>query len=115
MAQEFLSYIAGDRYEALSAGTEPADKPHPEVVRAMSEKGITIEGPGLLLTPEMADSASRVIGMGCAVEEACPALQVPLEDWKLDDPKGKTEDEVRAIRDEIERRVAALVVQLDGA
>lgn len=113
MAEAFLKQIAGDRYEAMSAGTAPADKPHPEVVAAMQEEQIAMDGPGRMLTPDLAARASRVIGMGCAVQEACPALTVPLEDWALEDPKGKGPDEVRAIRDEIRRRVRALVDQLD--
>jgi protein-tyrosine-phosphatase len=61
----------------------------------------------------MTDEAERVIGMGCAVEEACPALRVPLEDWELDDPKGKTPEQVNAIRDQIEIKVRNLIAQLD--
>ena len=51
--------------------------------------------------------------MGCAVEQACPALRVPLEDWELDDPKGKPDDEVVEIRDRIEMKVRNLIAQLD--
>ena len=80
----------------------------------MTARGIPIaDGPGQLLTMETAERAAKVIGMGCAVEEACPALRVPLEDWKLDDPKGKSRAEVDAIRDDIESRVRALISELD--
>ncbi|MFN2587310.1 MAG: low molecular weight phosphatase family protein [Actinomycetota bacterium] len=114
MAEAFLSSLAGDRYRAISAGTEPAKRPHPEVVEAMAEAGVPIEDrPGTLLTREMAEDAVVVIGMGCAVEEACPALTVPLEDWALDDPKGKSPEEVAEIRDLIEMRVRNLVAKLD--
>ena len=114
MAEAFFNELAGDRYEGRSAGTVPAEKPHPEVVAAMSEVGMRLaEAPGTQLTQEMTDQAVRVIGMGCAVEEACPALRVPLEDWELDDPKGKSPDEVAAIRDQIEMKVRNLVAQLD--
>jgi arsenate reductase (thioredoxin) len=114
MAEAFFNDLAGDRYEGLSAGTEPAAAPHPEVVTAMREVGIELaEGPGTLLTRDTADAAVRVIGMGCAVEEACPALTVPLEDWELPDPKGKSADEVAEIRDRIELKVRNLVAQLD--
>ncbi|MGI8773582.1 MAG: low molecular weight phosphatase family protein [Actinomycetota bacterium] len=114
MAAAFLNEMAGDRYLGVSAGTEPASKPHLEVVQAMAEIGISIEEtPGTLLTQEMTDDALRVIGMGCAVEEACPALRVPLENWSLDDPKGRTHDEVAEIRDKIEMKVRNLVGQLD--
>lgn len=114
MAEAFFNQLAGDRYEARSAGTQPADHPHPEVVAAMREAGIEIEDrPGAMLTQEMTDGAERVIGMGCAVEEACPALRVPLEDWELDDPKGKPPEEVAEIRDQIEMKIRNLIAQLD--
>lgn len=113
MAEAFFNEMAGDRYRGLSAGTEPAERPHPEVVKAMAEVGVEIpDSPGTLLTQELADGAVRVIGMGCAVEEACPALRVPLEDWELDDPKGKSPDEVGEIRDMIELRVRNLIGKL---
>ena len=116
MAEAFLESVAGDRYRAMSAGTVPADKPHPEVVRAMEEIGVSLRGgPGRMLTQELTDEAIRVIGMGCAVEEACPALRVPLEDWQLEDPKGKSPAQVAEIRDMIEMRVRNLVAQLDRA
>lgn len=115
MAEAFFNHFAGDRYEGVSAGTEPAAAPHPEVVTAMASRGIALEDrPGTLLTPQLADKATRVVGMGCNVEEACPALRIPLEDWKLDDPKGRSPDEVSAIRDEIERRVEQLIKELDA-
>jgi arsenate reductase len=114
MAEAFFDQLAGDRYEGRSAGTVPADAPHPEVVTAMAEVGVELdEGPGTMLTQDMTDEAIRVIGMGCAVEEACPALRVPLEDWELDDPKGKSPEEVAEIRDRIEMKVRNLVAQLD--
>jgi arsenate reductase len=114
MAEAFLASLAGDRYRAVSAGTEPAEHPQREVVEAMAEVHLPLEDrPGTMLTQEMADEAVLVVGMGCAVEEACPALRVPLEDWALDDPKGKSPKEVAEIRDAIEMRVRNLVARLD--
>ena len=114
MAEAFFNQLAGDRYEGRSAGTVPAAHPHPEVVAAMSEIDIELsQTPGTMLTQEMTDDAVRVIGMGCAVEEACPALRVPLEDWDLEDPKGKSAEEVAEIRDQIEMKVRNLIAQLD--
>ncbi|MEA2461746.1 MAG: hypothetical protein QOH90_1923 [Actinomycetota bacterium] len=114
MAEAFFNQMAGDRYVGLSAGTKPAAKPHPEVVAAMRDVGVEIDdGPGTLLTPEMADRATLVVGMGCNVEEACPALTVPLEDWQLEDPKGKSPDDVADIRDRTEMRVRNLIAKLD--
>ena len=114
MAEAFLDKLAGDRYRAMSAGTQPADRPHKEVVESMAEIDVPLKGgPGRMLTEEMANEALKVIGMGCNVEEACPALRVPLEDWELDDPKGKSPEEVAEIRDLIEMRVRNLVAKLD--
>ena len=114
MAEAFLTSLAGDRYHAMSAGTEPAEHPHREVMEAMADVHLPLEDrPGTMLTQEMTDNALLVVGMGCAVEEACPALRVPLEDWALDDPKGKSPQEVAEIRDLIEMRVRNLVARLD--
>ena len=116
MAEAFFRDLAGDSFRVESAGTVPAGHPHPEVVAAMAERGIPLEDrPGTLLTQERANEAARVIGMGCAVEEACPALRVPLEDWELEDPKGKSPDQVARIRDEIEGRVRALLAELSSS
>jgi arsenate reductase (thioredoxin) len=100
--------------KAASAGTVPASSVNPVVVQAMDEKGIDISSnTPKLLTPEMIDQATLVFTMGCSVEEVCPRpmlakMQKKLVDWKIDDPKGKTLEEVRKIRDEVERKVAAL-------
>lgn len=114
MAEAFFNQMAGDRYRALSAGTEPAEHPHPEVVAAMAEIGLEVpDTAGTMLTQELADQAERVVGMGCAVEEACPALRVPLEDWELEDPKGEPPEKVAEIRDLIEVRVRNLIGSLE--
>ena len=116
MAEGWFNQLSGDRYRGISAGTKPAEHAHPAVVEAMAEVGISIPNtPGRPLTYELTNQAMRVIGMGCAVEEACPALRVPLEDWGLDDPKGKDIDAVRTIRDDIRGRVEALIAELDAA
>lgn len=114
MAEAFFNRMAGDRYRAISAGTHPAPAPHPEVVDSLEDAGISITGPGKLLTSALAGSATRVIGMGCDVDEACPALKVPLEDWDLPDPKGKSRAQVDEVRDEIRSRVAGLIAELDA-
>ena len=115
MAEALFDRAAQGRYTAASAGTEPASRPHPEVVAAMAELGVTVpERPGRLLTPELADAATRLVSMGCAVEDACPATTTPMEDWALSDPKGQDMDTVRAIRDDIARRVDALLDELDA-
>lgn len=114
MAEAFFNHLAAGRYTARSAGTEPAAAPHPEVVRSMNERGVPIEeGAGVKLTPELVQRSRRVVGMGCNVHEACPALQVPLDDWQLEDPRGRSPREVDVIRDEVEKRVRDLLEELE--
>ncbi|MFN2613810.1 MAG: arsenate reductase ArsC [Actinomycetota bacterium] len=101
--------------DAISAGTEPSGHVHPEVVEAMSELGFDVAGhEGVLLTSAMVERAARVITMGCAVDSAvCPAiLYANKEDWGLDDPKGKPQEDVRKIRDEVRARVETLAVEV---
>jgi arsenate reductase len=113
MAEAFFNSLAPAGMRAISAGTEPAAAPHPEVVESMREAGVLLEsGPGRMLTQDLVDSASRVIGMGCNVKEACPAIRVPLEDWDLENPKGQPADVVRRIRDDIRARVETLIHEL---
>lgn len=115
MAEALFNREAAGRYRAFSAGTAPADRPHPEVVAALAEIGIDLDPtPGRLLDPALAESAGRLVSMGCSVEEACPATTTPMADWDLPDPKGRPMDEVRAVRDDIAARVRALVAELDA-
>jgi arsenate reductase (thioredoxin) len=110
MAAAFFNRLAPpDRARAVSAGTEPAERVHPEVVDAMREVGYDLTGARpALLTPEMAASASLLVTMGCG--EACPYVPgLRREDWALDDPKGRDPAYVRRIRDEIRARVENLV------
>jgi protein-tyrosine-phosphatase len=110
MAEAFFNQMAVGNATAISAGTKPATHKDKGVVEAMSEIGIDIrQQKPKALTPEMMESADRVITMGCGVEETCPASFVPTEDRGLDDPEGKSPDEIRKIRDEIKERVEALV------
>ena len=107
MAQALYEARGG---QACSAGTRPADAVHPEVVEAMMERGVDLSRrrPQKL---ERADAewADLVVTMGCGDE--CPVVPGKRYlDWNLDDPAGKTADEVRAIRDEIERHVAELPI-----
>ena len=97
------------RARAVSAGTQPGDRVHPAVVDAMREVGIDLAGARpRLLTEELAREVDLLVTMGCG--EACPWVPgLEREDWPLDDPKGRPPDEVRRIRDEIERRVGELL------
>ena len=101
------------RHEAISAGTTPAERVHPEVLEVMSEVGIDLsERVPRKLTTELAEQADVVVTMGCG--DACPYIPGKrYVDWDLADPKGRPIEEVRATRDEIATRVAALVSELD--
>ena len=99
---------------ASSAGTVPAQSVNKVVAEVMREKGFDISGNRpKTLTAEMINGASLVVTMGCSVEEVCPRpmlakMQKKLVDWHLDDPKGRPIEDVRRIRDEIERLVGGL-------
>jgi arsenate reductase len=118
MAAALFNALARERgldWTADSAGTEPAERVHPEVVAVMAELGIDLSGVRpRLLTNEDIEAADRVITMGCEVDAGiCPAVFIKnVEDWGLPDPKGRPLEEVRAIRDEVRRRVEALFDQL---
>ena len=113
MSAALLESEAKGRHSALSAGTTPADHVHPEVIEVMRELAIDLaERQPQLLTRELADEADVVVTMGC--DNQCP--YVPGKryiDWDLPDPKGKPLADVRAIRDDIEQRVEALIGELD--
>ena len=115
MSQSLFERVADDRHEARSAGTEPADRIHPNVLAALREEGIDIaERKPQLLTDELARWADVVVTMGCG--DACPVIPGrQYIDWDLRDPKDLELDEVRAIRDDIASRVISLVKDLDRA
>ena len=115
MAEGFFNRLSGGRARGISAGTAPAGATNPVVIEAMGEAGIDISGnKPRALTPEMLETADRMITMGCGAdaEAVCPASLVQTEDWKLDDPAGKTLPEVRKIRDEVKKRVETLIREL---
>ncbi len=115
MAEALFTREAAGRYTAASAGTEPAPRPHPEVVTVLDEIGVRLDdGPGRLLTPELAEAAGHLVSMGCGVDAACPALTTPMRDWALPDPKGRSVEAVRAIRDDVLARVRTLLAELDA-
>jgi arsenate reductase len=114
MSEALFARAAGGRHESRSAGTTPAERVHPEVAEAMRELGVDLAG----RTPHRLDQADAewadvVVTMGCG--DACPYIPGKRYlDWELPDPRGRPLDEVRAIRDEIARRVAGLARELDG-
>jgi arsenate reductase len=114
ISQALFTRAANGAHVALSAGTTPASCVHPEVVAVMRELGIDLaDRRPQLLTPALAQQADIVITMGCGDE--CPVIPGRRYiDWDLRDPAGQPIETVRAIRDEIDRRVAALVAELSG-
>ena len=112
MALGYFTRLAGDRATAYSGGSEPADQVNPAAVEAMAEVGIDITGQQpKRWTQEMVEEADVVVSMGCG--ETCPVIPGRrYEDWVLPDPAGRPIDEVRPVRDEIERRVRQLLAEL---
>jgi len=113
MSAALFERAAGGRHRALSAGTTPADRVHPEVVEVMSELGIDLSArTPRKLSRELVEQADVVVTMGCGDE--CPSIPGRRYlDWDLEDPKGRPLDEVRAARDDIAGRVRALIAELD--
>jgi arsenate reductase len=112
MAAAFLSHLSGNAVEVRSAGSAPADQVNPAAVQAMAEVGIDIaaEKPKILSDQTVRDS-DVVITMGCG--DTCPFYPGKrYEDWVLDDPAGKDIAAIRPIRDDIRRRVEALLEDL---
>ncbi|KYF68748.1 arsenate reductase [Sorangium cellulosum] len=99
------------RARAISAGTEPGPRVHPEVLAAMAEEGIDLSAvKPQRLTDALASQATLLVTMGCG--EVCPVVPgLRREDWPLEDPKGKPVERVREIRDEVRARVAELVAR----
>jgi len=110
MAAAWFNALANhDKVKGISAGTEPGTRVHPEVVEAMREVGIELEGlKPQKLTDELAGGAALLITMGCG--EACPYVPgLRRLDWPLEDPKGKPVERVRQIRDEVKAHVVKLL------
>jgi arsenate reductase len=113
MSEALFRAAARGRHGASSAGTEPAEHVHPEVVEVMREVGIDLSGRRpQRLNDELVEAADVVVTMGCG--DACPVLPGKrYVEWDLPDPDGRAEVEVRAIRDDIANRVRVLVGELD--
>lgn len=114
MAAAFFNQLADHtKAEAVSAGTEPGVRVHPEVLSAMQEVGIDLsDAKPQKLTQELAEGASLLITMGCG--DKCPYVPgLRRDDWPLRDPKGLPVEEVRVIRDEVKTRVQDLI-QTEG-
>ena len=100
--------------ETSSAGTVPAEKVNPMVVRVMQERGIAPPGKPKMLTEQMVKMADLVVTMGCSVQEVCPKplveqMEKKLVDWHIEDPKGKSIEEVRKIASQIQDNIVELL------
>ncbi len=115
MSQALFERAAGGRHEAASAGTTPGDRVHPQVVEVMRELDIDLaDRTPRRLTDDLARWGDVLVTMGCG--DRCPYIPgKQYIDWELEDPQGRTVNEVRSTRKEIERRVHDLVAELDHA
>ena len=110
MAAAWFNQLADrSKARAISAGTDPGPRVHPEVITVMREVGVDLAAASITkLTPELAQQAQWLVTMGCGDE--CPYVPgAKRDDWPLEDPKGKKIERVREIRDEIRDRVQALI------
>jgi arsenate reductase len=112
MAAGYMRELSGGAVEVRSGGSEPGDQINPIAIEAMAEEGIDIShGLPQLMTTEQVRDSDVVITMGCG--DVCPIFPGKrYEDWELVDPKGKTIDEVRPIRDDIKNRIEKLLAEL---
>ena len=117
MAEGFFNKYAPQGNRAISAGTKPVAELNPLAVNAIKEVGIDIshqKSKGI--TDDMMRNSTKIVNMGCMDKESCPTLFLNnVIDWNIEDPKGKSVDKVREIRDEIERRVKKLVSGLKAS
>lgn len=114
IAEAFFRKYAPQEFVASSAGTNPSNTVNPIVSQVMKEVGIDLdENIPKSLSNEMIDAATQAVNMGCMDKESCPALFLDdVLDWNISDPKGKSIEEVRKIRDEIESKVKNLIKTL---
>lgn len=111
MAEAFARMHGGDAVEAMSAGSRPSGAVNPKAVRFMAERGYDLAAHGSKSLDEAAGAFDAVVTMGCG--DDCPWVSARIrEDWALPDPKHMEDDGYRAVRDEIERRVRALLAAL---
>jgi len=115
MAEAFFRKFTENKFNVISAGTTPSPKLNPIVVQVMEEIGIDMtEQSPKTLSDSMISSSLKTVNMGCMDKESCPALFVKdVIDWNVPDPKEKTIDQVREIRDQIENKVLNLIATIN--
>lgn len=116
MAEAFFKKFAKNRFNVISAGTSPSSNLNPIVVSVMEEIGIDLKNQNpQLLSSSMIENSNKTVNMGCMDKESCPSLFVKdVENWNIDDPKGKSIEDVRKIRDQIEKDVLNLLDSLES-
>lgn len=114
MAEAFFRKYLPLGFEPISAGTKPAVNVNPIVVQAMKEVDIDIENNSPQnISQQMIEESQIAVNMGCMDKESCPALFLKdVVDWQIQDPKGKTIEEVREIRDQIEQKVKEFIITI---
>jgi arsenate reductase len=117
IAEGFFRKYAPKGYKAMSAGTKPVSQINPLAVGVMKEVGIDISNETSKdITEDMMRNSTQIVNMGCMERESCPTLFLHnLLDWNIEDPKGKSIDKVREIRDEIEQRVKEIVASIKAS
>ena len=116
MAEAFFKKYAPKKFNVISAGTIPSSQLNPLVVKVMKEIGIDLDDQQpKLLSNNMIENSFKTINMGCMNKESCPSLFVKdVLDWDIPDPKEKSIDEIRKIRDQIKTEVMNLIDSLEG-
>lgn len=115
IAEGFFRKYVTSNYQPISAGTQPIDEINPLAIEVMKEVGIDISTQTpKMISESMINQSTKIVNMGCMDNESCPVLFLnDTIDWAIPDPKGKSIDEVRKIRDQIEAKIIELVKSLE--
>jgi len=116
MAEAFFKKFAKNRFNVISAGISPSSTLDPVVVSVMAEIGIDLKNQQpQLLSSSMIENSNKTVNMGCMDQESCPSLFVKgVDDWNIEDPRGKSVEDVRKIRDQIKNDVLNLLGSLES-
>lgn len=115
IAEGFFRKYVTSSYQPISAGTKPVSETNPLAIEVMKEVGVDIsKQTPKIISEDMINQSTTIVNMGCMYKESCPALFLNnVIDWTIPDPKGKSIDEVRKIRNQIEAKVIELVKNLE--
>jgi protein-tyrosine-phosphatase len=116
MAEAFFKKYAKNQFHVISAGTSPSSHLNPVVVLVMNELGIDLENQKpQLLSSSMIEDSNKTVNMGCMDKESCPSLFVKdVDDWNIEDTKGKSIEDVRKIRDQIKNDILSLLNSIES-